>query len=195
VGGDFYQAFPEPDGGLLFYIGDVSGKGLSAAMIGTLIVGAIRALAAQRLSPARSLTLLNQQLAGQTDGGFVTCLCARITVGGTMTISNAGHLAPYLDGVEVNLANGLPLGISSTADYTEQAVELPEAARLTFVSDGVVEATNAQHQLLGFDRTQELSVLPAAAIAQAAQSYGQSDDITVVTIQLAPVSVRAAVAH
>ena len=140
VGGDFYQAFPEPDGGLLFYIGDVSGKGLSAAMIGTLIVGAIRALAAQRLSPARSLALLNQQLAGQTDGGFVTCLCARITAGGTMTISNAGHLAPYLNGAEVNLANGLPLGISNTADYTEQTVELPAAARLTFVSDGVVEA-------------------------------------------------------
>ncbi len=195
VGGDFYQAFPEPDGGLLFYIGDVSGKGLSAAMIGTLIVGAIRALAAQRLSPARSLTLLNQQLTGQTDGGFVTCLCARITASGTMTISNAGHLAPYLNGAEVNLANGLPLGISSTADYTEQTVELPEAARLTFVSDGVVEATNARRELLGFARTQELSVLPAAAIAQAAQTYGQSDDITVVTIQLAPVSVRTALAH
>ncbi len=189
VGGDFYQAFPEPGGGLLFYIGDVSGKGLSAAMIGTLIVGAIRAFAAQRLSPAHSLSLLNQQLIGQTDGGFVTCLCARITAAGTMTISNAGHLAPYLDGAEVNLANGLPLGISSVADYTEQAVELPESARLTFVSDGVVEATNAQRQLLGFARTQELSVLPAAAIAQAAQAYGQSDDITVVTIQLAPVAV------
>jgi sigma-B regulation protein RsbU (phosphoserine phosphatase) len=95
----------------------------------------------------------------------------------------------------MNVANGLPLGISSVADYTERTVELPEAARLTFVSDGVVEATNARRELLGFARTEELSVLPAGAIAQAAQSYGQSDDITVVTIQLAPVSVHAAVAH
>jgi phosphoserine phosphatase RsbU/P len=186
VGGDFYQVFPETDGGLLFFIGDVSGKGLSAAMVGTLIVGAIRTLAAQQLSPARSLALLNQQLAGQTDGGFVTCLCARISAAGTMVIANAGHLAPYVDGKGIELENGLPLGISSMADYTEQEVVLPNSARLTFISDGVVEAKNAQHELLGFARTQELSVLSAAAIAQAAQSYGQADDITVVTIQLAP---------
>jgi hypothetical protein len=183
VGGDFYQAFPEADGGLLFFIGDVSGKGLSAAMVGTLLVGAIRTLAAQQLSPARSLTLLNQQLLGQTDGGFVTCLCARISPSGTMIISNAGHIAPYLNGEEMDLANGLPLGITSMADYTEQAVQLPESARLTFISDGVLEAKNARDGLLGFARTQQLSVLPAAAIAQAAQAHGQADDITVVTIQ------------
>jgi phosphoserine phosphatase RsbU/P len=183
VGGDFYQAFPEDNGGLLFFIGDVSGKGLSAAMIGTLIVGALRTIAAQKLSAARSLTVLNQQLQGQTDGGFATCLCARISAAGTMVISNAGHLAPYLNGAEIELANGLPLGITSTADYVEEMVELPKSARLTFVSDGVVEATNAQKELLGFARTQELSILPAAAIAEAAQAHGQTDDITVVTIQ------------
>ncbi len=193
VGGDFYQAFSEADGGLLFFLGDVSGKGLSAAMIGTLIMGAIRTLAMQQLSPARSLTLLNQQLVGQTDGGFVTCLCARISASGTMIIANAGHLAPYVDGAEIDLANGLPLGISIVAEYTEQAVQLPETARLTFISDGVVEAKNAQHELLGFARTQQLSVLPAAAIAQAAQAHGQADDITVVTIQL--VQTRVAQHH
>jgi len=187
VGGDFYQAFPEADGGLLFFIGDVSGKGLSAAMIGTLIMGAIRTLAVQQLSPARSLTLLNQQLVGQTDDGFVTCLCARISATGTMIIANAGHLAPYLDGVEMDLANGLPLGITCAAEYTEQSVHLPPSARLTFISDGVVEAKNARHELLGFARTQQLSVLPAAAIAEAAQAHGQADDITVVTIQCTPV--------
>jgi sigma-B regulation protein RsbU (phosphoserine phosphatase) len=183
VGGDFYQAFPQPDGGLLFFIGDVSGKGLSAAMIGTLSMGAIRTLAVQQLSPAHSLTLLNQQLVGQTDGGFVTCLCARISAAGSMIISNAGHLPPYLDGAETDLVNGLPLGITSVADYTEQTIELPPSARLTFISDGVVEAKNARNELLGFARTQELSVLSAAAIAQAAQTHGQADDITVVTIQ------------
>jgi phosphoserine phosphatase RsbU/P len=183
VGGDFYQAFPEPDGGLLFFIGDVSGKGLSAAMVGTLLVGAIRTLAVQQLSPARSLALLNQQLVGQTDDGFVTCLCARISASGTMIISNAGHLAPYLNGAEIDLANGLPLGITGMAEYTEQTVELPESARLTFISDGVVEAKNAQRELLGFARTEQLSVLPAAAIVQAALAHGQADDITAVTIQ------------
>jgi phosphoserine phosphatase RsbU/P len=189
VGGDFYQAFPEADGGLLFFIGDVSGKGLSAAMVGTLVVGALRTLAVQQLSPARALTLLNQQLVGQTDGGFVTCLCARISPAGIMIISNAGHLAPYVDGAEIELANALPLGISSMADYTEQVVQLHPSAKLTFISDGVVEAKNAQHELLGFARTQQLSVLPAAAIAQAAQTHGQADDITVVTVQLGPMAI------
>jgi hypothetical protein len=186
VGGDFYQAFPEEDGSLLFFLGDVSGKGLSAAMVGTLIVGAIRTLAVQKLSPARSLALLNEQLVGQTDGGFATCLCARISPLGAMTVSNAGHLAPYLDGVELDLENGLPLGISNLAQYTEQTVELPPGARLTFMSDGVVEAKNAHQELLGFARTQQLSTLPAADIAEAAQKFGQADDITVVTIKLAP---------
>jgi serine phosphatase RsbU (regulator of sigma subunit) len=158
-------------------------------MVGTLIVGAIRALAVQQLSPARSLTLLNQQLVGQTDGGFVTCLCTRISATGTMIISNAGHLAPYVDGAEIDLVNGLPLGISMLAEYTEQTVELPESARLTFISDGVVEAKDAHHKLLGFDRTQQLSVLPAAAIAEAARTHGQADDITVVTIERVPTRI------
>jgi phosphoserine phosphatase RsbU/P len=183
VGGDFYQAFPEEDGGLLFFMGDVSGKGLSAAMIGMLIVGALRTIAAQKLSPSASLALLNQQLLEQTEGGFVTCLCARISAAGRMVIANAGHLSPYLNGAEIDLANGLPLGITSEAEYAEMTVDLPPSARLTFVSDGVVEARNAQQELLGFARTEQLSTLPATEIAQAAQTQGQMDDITVVTIQ------------
>jgi phosphoserine phosphatase RsbU/P len=86
----------------------------------------------------------------------------------------------------MDLANGLPLGITCEADYTEQTIELPPSARLTFISDGVVEAKNARHELLGFARTEQLSVLSAAAIAEAAQAHGQADDITVVTIQCTP---------
>jgi phosphoserine phosphatase RsbU/P len=183
VGGDFYQAFPEAGGGLLFFMGDVSGKGLSAAMIGMVMVGAVRTIAAQKVSPAASLTLLNRQLLGQTEGGFVTCLCARLSSDGSMVIANAGHLAPYLNGVEVNLANGFPLGIVADAEYEETTVMLPNPARLTFISDGIVEAKNGENELLGFARTQELSTLPATAIAEAAQKHGQADDITVVTIE------------
>ena len=164
-------------------MGDVSGKGLSAAMIGMVMVGAVRTIAAQKLSPAASLTLLNRQLLGQTEGGFVTCLCARLSPEGTMVIANAGHLAPYLNGVEVNLANGFPLGIVEDAAYDETTLKLPNPARLTFISDGIVEAKNGENELLGFARTQELSTLPATAIAEAAQKHGQADDITVVTIE------------
>ena len=63
VGGDFYQIFPRPDGSVLVAIGDVSGKGLKAAMLGTLVVGALRALAQEDLPPSGILSRLNAQLA------------------------------------------------------------------------------------------------------------------------------------
>ena len=69
------------------------------------------------------------------------------------------------------------------AEYGESRVDLPTARALTFVSDGVVEAANARGELLGFDRTRELSGKPAAEIADAAQAFGQNDDITVVTVR------------
>jgi hypothetical protein len=183
VGGDFYHVVPGGDGSLLVVVGDVSGKGLRAAMTGTLAIGALRSLSQRDTGPAEILVRLNQQLVGAHDGGFVTCLCARITPTGEMTIANAGHLSPYLDGVEVPIMSGLPLGLTEEADYEEISVQAPSGSRLTFISDGVVEATNPAGELLGFERTQQLSRLSAAAIAQAAQDFGQEDDITVLTIQ------------
>jgi serine phosphatase RsbU (regulator of sigma subunit) len=183
VGGDFYHVVPGGDGSLLVVVGDVSGKGLRAAMTGTLAIGALRSLSQRDTGPAEILVRLNQQLVGAHDGGFVTCLCARITPTGEMTIANAGHLSPYLDGVEVPIMSGLPLGLTEEADYEELSVQAPSGSRLTFISDGVVEATNPAGELLGFERTQQLSRLSAAAIAQAAQDFGQEDDITVLTIQ------------
>ena len=62
VGGDFYQVFPRPDGSALILVGDVSGKGLRAAMLGTLLVGAANALAKENLPPAQMLSRLNESL-------------------------------------------------------------------------------------------------------------------------------------
>lgn len=101
VGGDFYQVFPQTRGAALVVIGDVSGKGLKAAMTGTLALGALRSLAQEDLSPSTILTRLAAQLQTSCDGGFVTWLCARITADGALTIANAGHLAPYRNGCEV----------------------------------------------------------------------------------------------
>jgi hypothetical protein len=183
VGGDFYQVVPARDGSLLVVVGDVSGKGLRAAMTGMMAIGALRSLAQRDTGPAEILVRLNQQLVGAHEGGFVTCLCARITPGGEMIVANAGHLFPYLDGVELAVPSGLPLGIAYEAEYEEVAAQAPPGSKLTFLSDGVVEATNPAGELLGFERTQQLSKLSAAAIAEAAQAFGQEDDITVLTIQ------------
>ncbi len=69
-----------------------------------------------------------------------------------MTIANAGHLSPYLNGNEVELAGALPLGVMSGATYETTEFCLAPGSRLTFYSDGVVEAQNQRGELFGFER-------------------------------------------
>ncbi len=185
VGGDFYQILPQRGGSTLLVLGDVSGKGLKAAMTGSVVLGALRALSQEGLSPAQILSRLNWQLAASSDGGFVTSLCARIATDGTLILANAGHLAPYRNGREIPLESSLPLGLAADAQYTESALTLAPGDTLTFLSDGVVEAQNAARELFGFERTRRISTQSAEAIAAAAQAFGQEDDITVLTLTYA----------
>ena len=188
VGGDFYQVLEMEGGWTLLAVGDVSGKGLKAAMTGALAIGALRTLAGEGLQPAELLERLNRQMAQAQDGGFVTCVAARISPEGELKMANAGHLAPYWNGKELACEAGLPLGIDGGAVYQETAVRVGAGDRVTFLSDGVVEARNASGELLGFERTSELSMSSAAEIAAAAQRFGQEDDITVLTLEFAPAS-------
>ncbi|HUB19960.1 MAG TPA: SpoIIE family protein phosphatase [Acidobacteriaceae bacterium] len=182
VGGDFYQVI-ETDGATLVVVGDVSGKGLKAAMTGTLALGALRALAGEGLGPGALLTNLNRQLVEMGSEGFVTCLCARVTAEGEVTLANAGHLPPYRSGEEMEFEPGMPLGVSPEAGkYPEYCFRLKEGDRLTLLSDGVVEARDARGVLFGFERTRAISAERASAIAEAALRYGQADDITVLTL-------------
>lgn len=192
VGGDFYQVFPQSDGSALLVVGDVSGKGLRAAMTGTLVLGGLRLLAQESVSPRQVLHQLNNLLAHSPDGGFVTCLCARIGRDGLFTVANAGHLAPYRNGEECEVDSGLPLGIVANAEYTETTLQLEAGDALTFMSDGVVEAQAASGELFGFDRTRAICDQSAEEIAAAAQQFGQRDDITVLTVGLAPAEVLQA---
>ncbi len=177
VGGDFYQIF-ERDGGLLAVVGDVSGKGLKAAMVVSVAIGILKATPAS--SPGAILGALNEGLLGHTGGGFVTCCCARFDGSGTVTIANAGHPAPYGDGREVEVEAGLPLGVVGGVRYEETTAA---GMTFTFVSDGVVEAENGQRELFGFERTLDISGNSAGGIAAAAKAWGQNDDITVVTVR------------
>ena len=183
VAGDFYQVIEQPGGSALIVIGDVSGKGLKAAMTGTLAIGALRTLATENLSPADLLRRLNHQICEAKNGGFITCCCARIDSHGTVTLANAGHLSPYSDGLEIEVPSGLPLGLVAEVEYSEITFELPAGRTLTLLSDGVVEASNTSGQLYGFDRTRAISSQTARSIAAAANAYGQEDDITVLTVK------------
>ena len=98
------------------------------------------------------------------------------------------HVHNYLDGQEISLPTGLPLGIVDGIQYQEFSLTLPHGAQLALVSDGVVEARSQKGELLGFDRTAAISKDSAERIAQAAQDFGQDDDITVVTLTRLPSS-------
>jgi serine phosphatase RsbU (regulator of sigma subunit) len=104
-------------------------------------------------------------------------------------LANAGHLAPYRNREEVAVASGLPLGIVVEADYSNSAVQLAPGDTLTFLSDGVVEAKSSSGELFGFDRTLSISNQSAEEIARAAQTFGQQDDITVLTLTFAEAEI------
>jgi len=184
VGGDFFQIIPLQDDGTLIVAGDVSGKGLRAAMTVSLVVGALRTLAEYDSSPAAVLTGLNRRLLGRTQGGFVTCCAVRVVASGRAIMANAGHCQPYLDGREVELPGGLPLGIVADAEYQELEVNVQEGQQLTLLSDGVVEARNPQGELFGFDRLNDLMQQRPTAehVAETAMGFGQDDDITVLMV-------------
>ena len=183
VGGDFFQQIADGQGGITFVLGDVSGKGLPAAMIVSVLVGAVRAELAHDADPGALLASLNDRVMGRSHGGFVTCLAAHLSGDGVLTMANAGHLPPYLNGEEVAAPGSLPMGVLSEAHYDSFNVRLAAGDRLTFVSDGVVEAQSRAGELLGFERTRAISRNSAEAIARTARDFGQQDDITVVTIE------------
>jgi phosphoserine phosphatase RsbU/P len=183
VGGDFYQVLEQPEGFTLIVLGDVSGKGLKAAMTGALAIGALRTLAAENHSPGALLARLNRQMLTAQESGFITCLCLRMSTQGAVTMANAGHLSPYQRGEEIPVDSGLPLGIAADMEYSETQFQLKPGDTLTLISDGVVEAMNPQHQLLGFERVRAMSGQSAHDIAAAAQAFGQEDDITVLTLE------------
>jgi len=182
VGGDFFHT-AQIGGITRIVVGDVSGKGLGAAMLVSALIGALDSTAINR--PATVLSILNNLLVLRQQGGFATCLCAAIVSDGTVTLANAGHLAPYHNGEEVPLESCLPLGIAPDATYSEATIHLAPSDRLTILTDGVVEAQNSTGELFGFDRTRELSSQSAEEIARTAQAHGQEDDITVLTLTFA----------
>jgi hypothetical protein len=184
VGGDFFQVIPLAGGGALIAVGDVSGKGMPAAMTVSLLVGTLQTLAQYTQNPSAILSSMNDRLLSRSQGGFTTCIVLRIDPNGTVIVANAGHLAPYLSGQEIEVDNGLPLGIAAGSEYPEAMVTVLPGQQLTLYTDGVVEARSRQGELLGFERAAALSIQAADVIAQTAQAFGQEDDITVLTLAL-----------
>ena len=185
VGGDFFQIIPLgngplADGETLIVLGDVSGKGLKAAMAVSLLVGAIRSTAETTSSPAEILAALNRRLYGRLQGGFATCVALRLG----HTIACAGHPAPFVNDRELDLPGAFPLGVAPYVNYETVSLQLNPADRLALYTDGLLEARSTTGELYGFDRLRTLFAADPTAdqATEAAVAFGQDDDITVLTL-------------
>lgn len=204
VGGDFYEYIPyfgdvNSIGGIA--IGDVSGKGIPAALQMAVVRTIFRIEARRRVLPAETLTRVNQSLQTEMPSGMVTLLYAFVDPRQeTMHFANAGHNYPILlDGQvsELKLA-GLPLGIYEETEYEELSVQVPPGTSVIFYTDGVVEARNKSDEMYGFPRLLELvshcmGMEPREIlnyIVSSVQNFvgeeAQADDITVVVMQHGP---------
>jgi serine phosphatase RsbU (regulator of sigma subunit) len=184
VGGDFFQILPNANGSTIVALGDVSGKGLKAAMNVATIVGVLRAQIGVTSSPSRILVALNRCMTGRMQGGFATGIVLRLDRDGTVTLANAGHLPPFLNGCEYLLDPSLPLGMIHHTHYSERVLNLETGDQLSFYTDGLLEARGPGGELYGFDRLRNLfAARPTAQQAtDAAVAFGQDDDITVLTL-------------
>ncbi|MBL1104180.1 SpoIIE family protein phosphatase [Streptomyces sp. 5-8] len=149
IGGDWYDAFPQPDGSVLTVIGDVTGHGLRAAVIMGQLRTALRAYAVEGNGPARILTLLHRMLRHQEPELYATCAIARFTPGGREVVwAAAGHPPAVARGPrgEVRVLEakpGIMLGVPMPYEYEEHTVELPAGSTLALYTDGLVERRSA----------------------------------------------------
>jgi Stage II sporulation protein E (SpoIIE) len=197
VGGDFFQLIKQEDGkevgSAILVLGDVSGKGLKAAMTVSLIVGTVRTLVEQTNDPAEILAGLNRRLHGRLNDGFATCLVLRFDAEGSCVLANAGQLAPFLNHDEMDLPDALPLALDPDATYETAAFHLAVGDRLTVYTDGLLEARNPAGEIFGFERVRALMATQpdASRAAEVAVAFGQDDDITVLTLTRLAIGVKS----
>jgi phosphoserine phosphatase RsbU/P len=162
LGGDFYDFLPCGKGKLAIALGDVSGKGTAAALFGSLAIGTLRELVVNTTcSPAPMLEMLNTRMHGaRLDSRFIAMLFAIYDAEARrLTLSNAGGPYPLLlrDGRVQEIRNeGVPLGLFPSVQYQEASLDVLSGDTIVFVSDGILEADNAQHEEFGPHRLRQL---------------------------------------
>ncbi len=198
VGGDFYDFIPFHDGRLGIVIGDVTDKGIPAALVMTATRTMLRTATQEQTSPGEVLARVNDLLYADIPAHmFVTCFYAILDpLSGLLRYANAGHEPPYRQGVgdAIELeATGMPLGMLPGTRYDEYELTLASGESLFFYSDGLVEAHNAQRAIFGFPRLKSLiSEHPGGAAlidflrnelaAFTGAGEEQEDDVTMLTL-------------
>jgi serine phosphatase RsbU (regulator of sigma subunit) len=204
VGGDFYDFLELDDGRFGLVVGDVTDKGVPAALVMATTRTMLRASAQRLDSPGEVLERVNDVMVPDIPPNmFVTCLYAILEPAtGRLTYANAGHDLPYrrkasggAGGAEELRATGMPLGLLPGMGYEEKEIVLERGESVLFYSDGLVEAHDPQREMFGFPRLQGLvgthrsggQALVNFLLSELARFTGegweQEDDITLVTLE------------
>jgi sigma-B regulation protein RsbU (phosphoserine phosphatase) len=162
VGGDFFNYFVLPDNRLALLVGDVSGKGVSAALLMANIQATLRARLPHETDLARLADRLDRELDQNTPGGVYLTLFLGIleTDGRLLRYVNAGHNPQFVvrrrGGLEALSSTGMPIALYAGHGYTASETRLEAGDLLFFYTDGLVEAENAAGDMIGSDRLQEM---------------------------------------
>jgi serine phosphatase RsbU (regulator of sigma subunit)/anti-sigma regulatory factor (Ser/Thr protein kinase) len=199
VGGDFYDVIPLPDGRVGFVVGDVTDKGVPAALVMSATRSVLRASAQRLIEPGEVLERVNEHLCpDMPEKMFVTCLYGVLDPeSGLLRFANAGHDVPYVktaDGVEELRARGMPLGLMPGMKYEEKEAVLAPGESVLLHSDGIVEAHDPDREMFGFPRLkQTVADAPGGQrlidrvlrdlAGFAGAGAEQEDDITMVTLE------------
>lgn len=201
VGGDFYDFIPLPGGKVMVVIGDVTDKGVPAALVMASTHALLRAAGPRLISPGAVLGRVNDMLCTDTPAHmFVTCLALVLGAsGGRVTFANAGQDVPYVrtaDGVVQLRAKGMPLGLMPGMTYEEQSFVFQPGDCALLHSDGLSEAHDAGREMFGFHRVAALvgtgacgqaliDLCLAELQAFVGRDHEQEDDITLLSLERA----------
>jgi len=199
VGGDFYDVIPLPDGRVAFVVGDVTDKGVPAALVMSATRTILRSSATRLVEPGEVLESVNEHLCpDMPEKMFVTCLYGVLDPAtGLLRFANAGHDVPYVkteNGVVELRARGMPLGLLAGMAYEEKEMILAPGDSVLLHSDGIVEAHAPDREMYGFPRLKEtvgsgpggqqlIDLVLAKLAAFTGTDAEQEDDITMLTLQ------------
>ena len=195
VGGDLYDFFVR-DEKMFFCIGDVSGKGVPASLVMAVSRTLFRNIAAHTAEPGRIVETMNNAISDGNDNNmFVTLFVGVLDLQtGLLCYCNAGHNAPYLQNALLPCDPNLPIGAMPDWRFTEQTIEIAQGSILFLYTDGLTEAENAQQDLFGEKRVddvissfegspEELIEAMTAAVRRFVGDTEQSDDLTMLAFK------------
>lgn len=194
VGGDFYDILSTSDGRMVIIEGDVTDKGVPAALVMATCRSALRSAVELSSDPGAILSRVNNALVNDIPPTmFVTCFVGVVDPGsGRIRFANAGHPVPVVahgNGIDELRASGMPLGLISDAPYDVEERVLPPGSVMVVASDGVAEAHGGDGSMYGFDRVAQVVFTcdddPIDALLADVDGFAafQEDDITLVALR------------